>query len=261
MFEPLKQFRKRINDGQILYGASLTLADPEISAILAPSCDFMWYDLEHGGISEEALRAHIHISHGFGKMAMVRVPDGLTGTIKPILDGGADSILVPQVRSAEQVRSFVDDCRYPPRGTRGVGPRAPIGYGRFDINQYASDADENIFTWVMIEHCDAVDDLDNIMAIEDLDGIVIGPMDLSASYGLMGQTTHPTVDGAIDRAIKAAREAGKAVGVGWETRTEGLKEQYLDRGVQLVQLGCDFMYMTYFWNQIADPYREKMSGK
>ena len=260
MLEPLKQFRKRVNDGEVVFGPSLTLADPEISAILAPSSDFMWYDLEHGRMSEEALRAHVHISHGFGKMCIVRVPDGATATIKPILDGGVDSILVPQVRSARQVRAAVADCRYPPRGTRGLGPRAPVGYGRIDILEYAAQADENIFTWVMIEHCDAIDDLDNILAIEDLNGIVIGPMDLSASYGLMGKITHPTVDGAIGHAIKSARQAGKIVGVGWGDQLQGLKEQFLDRGVQLVQLGCDFMYMTHFWQQIAGPYREKLKG-
>ena len=259
MLEPLKQFRKRINDDEILFGPSLTLADPEISAILAPSSDFMWYDLEHGGISEETLRAHMHISHGLGRMCMVRLPDGSTRSIKPVLDSGADSIIVPQIRSADEVRRVVAECRYPPQGTRGFGPRVGADFGRINACEYAKEANKNIFIWVMIEHCDAVEAIDNIVATEGLDGIIIGPMDLSASYGVLGQTDQLTVDNAIKHTIEAASRAGKTVGVGWETRLEGLKEQFLDRGAQLIQVGCDFMYLTYFWERVVRSYREKIA--
>ena len=258
MLEPLKHYRQRLNRGQALYGSSLTLADPEVSAILAPPSDFIWYDLEHSMISHEALRSHMAISHGCGTACMVRVVDGSTASIKPVLDAGADSIIVPQVKSVDEVQRAVADCRYPPRGTRGFGPRVPTDYGRLDLIEYAAEADTNIFTWVMIEHRNAIDVMEDIAAIEDLDGIIIGPVDLSASYGLLAQLDHPTVDGAISRAIKVARAAGKIVGVGWDMRLDRLKEQFLDRGVQLVQVGCDFMYMTHFWQETMGAYREKM---
>ena len=101
--------------------------------------------------------------------------------------------IAPQVRSAAEVQRAVDDCRYPPQGKRGYGPRVPSNFGRSGGDDYVAAANAGVFAAVMIETREAVEAIDDIYAIPGLDSIVLGPYDLSGSLGLLGQVEHPTV--------------------------------------------------------------------
>ena len=136
------------------------LDDPLVSEALADEVDFFWYDLEHCPMGQDSLNAHLLAARSRNIPSIVRVADNGVGFIKPILDSGANGIIVPQVKDAEEVRNVVKECRYKPIGERGIGPRVPSNFGRKDLKELMSEANENIFVAVMIENTEAVDDID-----------------------------------------------------------------------------------------------------
>ena len=249
MFEAMRRFRRDLRAGRVLLGAAVTLTDPLVSDALAGSVDFLWIDLEHAAMSPEALCGHLLAARGRGVPALVRVAAGATPFVKPVLDAGAAGIIVPQVRSAEEVRQAVGDCRYPPLGRRGYGPRVPSDYGRDGGREYVARADQELFVAVQIENADALTALDEIVAVPGLDSLVIGPWDLSAALGLLGEVEHPQVVAAIEVIIEKARRAGLPVGAGM-----GPDPQYaramVRRGVQWLQVGGDYSYMIRSADQI-----------
>ena len=191
---PVAAFRAKMAAGDICIGASITLTDPHATDALGDSVDFFWIDLEHSMMSAEALGGHLLAAKARSKPALVRVPGSGTPFIKPVLDAGADGIIVPQVRSTAEVQDVVNSCRYPPLGERGYGPRVPSNYGRDGGDTYIERANREIFVAVQIENAQAFAALDEILAITGLDSIALGPWDLSASLGAAGRC------GASDRA-------------------------------------------------------------
>jgi len=230
-------------EGRLCVGASVGFSDPLVSDALADSVDFIWIDLEHSAMSPEALAGHLLAARSKSVPALVRVPGGTAPFIKPVLDAGADGIIVPQVRSAEEVRDVVGDCRYPPLGRRGYGPRVPSNYGRRGGREYAERANENLFVAVQIETAEAVECLDEIVTIPGLDSVVIGPWDLSSALGVLGNVEHPKVVAAMEMIVKKARAAGLFVGAGM-----GPDPQYAclmaERGIQWLQVGGDYSYLV-----------------
>jgi 4-hydroxy-2-oxoheptanedioate aldolase len=177
-------FRQALRAGRTLLGAGVSFADPLVTDALAPSVDFIWLDLEHSLMSPEALNAHLLAGRARQTPMLVRVPGSDTHTVKPVLDAGAEAVVIPQVRSADEARRFVADCRYPPAGTRGYGPRVPSDYGRKGGAAFADDANRTVMPIVMLETREALDALDDILAVPGLEALMIGPYDLSFSLGL-----------------------------------------------------------------------------
>ncbi|MCC6613401.1 MAG: hypothetical protein IT320_07980 [Anaerolineae bacterium] len=259
MMETILRFRRRLTDGNICVGASITFSDPLVTDALGDSVDFFWIDLEHSAMSPEALQAHLLAAKSRQVPSLVRVPGSDTPFIKPVLDSGADGIIVPQVRSAEEVRRVVDDCRYPPLGRRGYGPRVPGNYGRSGGADYIARANEAIFVSVQIENRESYEAIDEIVAVPGLDSIVIGPADLSASLGHTGDPDHPEVASAIDQVIAKARAKGLFVGAGM-----GPDARYAvgmaRRGVQWLQVGGDFSYMIVYTDRMTADIRAGLAN-
>ena len=236
----------------------MTLADPLVSDALSDSVDFLWYDQEHFAMSPEVLRMHLMAARGKGLAGIVRVAEGSRAFIKPVLDGGASGVIAPQVRTVEEVRQFVADCRYPPVGSRGYGPLTPSNYFRDSVAEHVQHANEGVFAAIMLETADAVEAIDEIVAVAGLDSIVIGPMDLSGSLGVLGDVEHPTVTSAMERVISSARAAGVYVGAGM-----GLDVDYgltlARRGVQWFQMGLDITAMIEGVDRATDEIRSRLS--
>ena len=173
--ETINQFRNDLKVGRKCFGIAISFSDPLVTDALADSVDYIWIDLEHGGMSPEAVSAHLLACRARKVPGIVRLPGGGAPLIKPTLDSGADGIIIPQVRTADEVKQLVDTCRYPPLGHRGFGPRVPSGYFRRADAAFVESANESIFTAVMIETSEAYEALDEILAVPGLDSIVIGP--------------------------------------------------------------------------------------
>jgi 2-keto-3-deoxy-L-rhamnonate aldolase RhmA len=240
--DPFFHFREKIAAGGLCTGPGISLSDPRVTDALGDSVDFIWIDLEHSLMSPEALGGHLLAARGRHVPVLVRVVAGETPFIKPVLDAGADGIIVPQVRSAAEVKRAVDDCRYPPVGTRGYGPRVPSNYGRDGGSAYVARANADVFAAVMIETREAVEAIDEIVAVPGLDSVVLGPMDLSASYGMLGDVEHPTVVAALEHVISRALAAGCLVGCGMGVDS-ATAIRMARRGVQWAQMGGDCGYL------------------
>lgn len=257
MFTAIRKFRDQLKAGRLCLGTGITLSDPAVIEALADSVDFFWIDLEHSPTSLESLFAHLVAARAGGVAALVRVPGSETAWIKRVLDTGATGLIVPQVRSSEEVRQVVAACRYPPQGTRGYGPRRADNYGRAGGPDYLRRANEDLFVAVQIENVEAVNAIDAIVAVPGLDAIALGPYDLSASLGLFGQITHPRVREAMATVVKKARQAGRFVGTGLGPNDDHAL-MFAEMGVQWLQCGGDYGYMIVFVEQLFARIRKRV---
>lgn len=240
--ENARKFRDKLGQGQVCLGSFITCTDPTLTEALTSVSDFVWIDMEHNALSLETVQAHLMATRGSETAALVRVPWNDPVLVKPVLDIGADGIIVPFVRTAEDVAQAVAACRYPPEGVRGFGPRRASGYGRLSGADYCRLANESVFIVVQIEHIDAVRNLDAILAVPGLTSITVGPNDLAGSMGYMGQPAHPEVVGVIETIVARTRQTGvfASVSVG------GGPAEFADwarRGAQWLPVGGDLGYM------------------
>ncbi len=252
----IKWFRDQLSNGNLCLGASVTFSDPAVTEALCDSADFIWIDTEHTTMNLESVTHHLMAARAGQTVALVRVPSSALGQIKPVLDAGAPGIIVPQVRSAIEVQSIVDMCRYPPNGNRGFGPHRPSNYGRTlsDIDLYKTTMNNNLFVSVQIENIEAYKELEAIAAIPGLDSLVIGPVDLSGSMGFLGQLNHSDLTVAMERIIDVGHEAGLSIGMGMGT-DYAFGQRWSRRGVDWIQVACDYSYMISGFEHITGEIR------
>ena len=235
-------------------GTAISFTDPMVSAALADSLDLLWIDTEHAMMSMEAVRGHVLAGQAHNTPVLVRVPGSGMQWIKPALDSGADGIIVPQVYSAAEAREAVRDCHYPPLGRRGFGPRVPSNFGRISPIETMERANKDVFVCVQIETAEALQQIDEILAIEGLDSVVIGPFDLSASLGFPGQPEHPQVLAGIASIVQKANAVGKFVGAGGGADA-GYVTRMKERGVHWMQSGNDFDYLVRYADALIKSVR------
>ncbi len=248
----IRAFRKRIADGELCLGAAVTFTDPAVTEALCDSVDFIWIDTEHRAMNLESVTGHLMAARAGGTVALVRVPSSAIGHVKPVLDAGAPGIIVPQVRSAAEVRRVVDACRYPPMGDRGFGPHRPSNYGRAfsDFDAFVEDMNRDLFVSVQIEHVEAYRELEAIAAIPGLDSLVIGPVDLSGSMGVLGQLDNGEVVAAMERIIDVGHEAGLSIGMGMGSQY-AFGQRWSRRGVDWIQVDCDYSYLIGGFDRVT----------
>ena len=257
--ENASKFRSKIGRGEVCLGTIISCTDATITEALCASgvSDFVWIDMEHSALSLETVQAHLMATRGSDTASLVRVPWNDAVLIKPVLDMGADGVIVPLVRTAEDVRQAVAACRYPPEGIRGFGPRRASGYGRLGGPEYCRLANETVIVVVQIEHIDAAHNLDQILAVPGLTSIVIGPNDLAGSMGLMGQPGHPEVVSVMETIVAKTRQTGVwasvAVGGGPEDFAAWAR-----RGAQWMPVGSDIGFMLSAARQAGDQVREHL---
>ena len=238
----IHKMRDKLRAGEIVLGAGITTTDPTVTEALAVSVDFVWIDLEHNAMTTESMLGHLIAARAGGVASIVRIPNNDVGWIKRVLDSGAEGIILPRSYSAKEVADFVSACRYPPLGTRGFGPRRPMQYGRLEQQEYLAQANRDIFVTAQVETVELLAEIDDVVKIEGLDSLVMGPQDLSGSMGRLGQTTHPAVLDAIRTVATKAKAAGKFLGSGLGANPQFAKT-LIDCGVQWMQAGNDFEYM------------------
>jgi 4-hydroxy-2-oxoheptanedioate aldolase len=252
--EAINKFRADLQAGRTCLGVGISFSDPLVSEALCDSVDFLWIDLEHSPMSPEVLNGHLLATRGKRTPALVRVGAAFTPQIKGVLDSGAEGIIVPQVRSVAEARQAVNDCRYPPMGLRGYGPRVPSGFGRNGGRAFTEQANRDVFVSVMIETAEALAVLDEILAIPGLDSVVIGPQDLSFSMGYPGDPEHPKVVSAIEMIAEKARKAGRFVGAGMGPNA-AYANTMAKRGVQWLQVGGDGDLMRLYFELIRSEFQ------
>jgi 2-keto-3-deoxy-L-rhamnonate aldolase RhmA len=250
-------FRDKLQRGQVCLGTCVTFSDPTVTEALAADVDFVWIDTEHNPLSLEAVQGHLLATRGTSVTPLVRVPWNDAALIKPVLDIGAAGVIVPLVRTAEDVRRAVAACRYMPEGVRGYGPRRPSNYGRVGGPDYIKAANASILTIAQIEHVDALNNLDEILAVPGLATVVIGPNDLAGSLGHPGETRHPDVVRAIDTVLASARKTGFPVGLAGGGEPDDFV-QWIRKGVRWVSLGADFWLLVRAISSMTSHIRNRI---
>jgi 2-keto-3-deoxy-L-rhamnonate aldolase RhmA len=249
-------FRAKLAAGQTCLGTVITFTDATVTEALCQVLDFVWIDMEHNALSLETVQAHLMATKGSDTTALVRVPWNDPVLIKPVLDIGAPGIIVPLVRTAEEARRAVAACLYPPEGIRGFGPRRASNFGALGGPEFCQSANASVMPIVQIEHIDAVESIDQILAIPRLASVVFGPNDLAGAMGMMGQPRHPDVISAIESAIAKARRAGIPVGIGIGDDTEQLAD-WIARGVQWLAMGGDCSLLLRAAKDVVAAVRQK----
>jgi 4-hydroxy-2-oxoheptanedioate aldolase len=223
-------------------GLWCTLASPTVAELLGGSgYDFLVLDCEHSPNDLTSILAQLQALAGTPTAAVVRPPVNDPVVFKRLLDIGARNLLVPMVQSADEARAAVAACRYPPKGIRGVaGSTRATRFGRIS-DYFARAADEQCLI-LQVETRQAVGQIEAIAAVDGVDGIFIGPSDLSADMGLLGQNAHPEVRAAVSDAIKRIRRAGRFAGV--LTPVEDFARACLADGAAFVAVGNDLSLLA-----------------
>ena len=253
-------FKNKLRRNHLCLGTSISLADPAVTEALCGICDFVWIDMEHTTLSLESVRAHVMATKGSETATLVRVPWNSPVLIKPVLDLGANGVIVPMVRSAEEAAAAVSACRYPPLGIRGFGPLRASNYGRVKARDFCEESDRTLMTVIQIEHIEAVENLDSILKVPGVQDIMIGPSDLAASMGHLGDTDHPDVVRAMEAVVQKACAADVNVGLATGTDPAAIAA-WAQKGVRWFALLNDVMLLLQTVHDCVGLIRTSVSSE
>jgi 4-hydroxy-2-oxoheptanedioate aldolase len=221
-----------------LIGMWACSGSPLIAEICAGSgMDWMLIDGEHGPNGLESILAQLQAIAGYPITPLVRAPSGDTVLIKQFLDLGVQNLLVPMVNSGEEARAVAAAVRYPPHGVRGVGSSLARAARWNRVENYLDRANDLVSLIVQIETADAVANAAEIASVDGVDGAFIGPADLAASMGLLGQQEHPDVVASVETVIRTLNGLGTPVGV--NAFDPAMAQRYLAAGANFVAVGAD----------------------
>ncbi|MEM9968214.1 MAG: HpcH/HpaI aldolase/citrate lyase family protein [Pseudomonadota bacterium] len=241
---PENLFKKALKEGRVVFGCWVALANRFSTEVMGTiGFDWLVVDAEHAPNDVRSIHAQLQVLAASDSHPVVRVPVGETYLIKQVLDIGAQTILVPMVESAEQARQLVRDVTYPPKGNRGVGYSLTRASQFSSFEDYGKTADGEICLLVQVENQRGMAALDEILAVEGIDGVFIGPADLAADMGHIGDALHPDVQTVIMNALRRIKAAGKAPGI--LSTHDPMTEAALAAGAQFVAVGADVLLLRH----------------
>jgi 4-hydroxy-2-oxoheptanedioate aldolase len=254
---PVNSFKQALLQKRAQIGLWVGLADHYTTEICAGAgFDWLLLDGEHAPNDLRTLLQQAQAVAAYpGTHPIARVPVGHgpagTAIIKQYLDLGFQTLLVPMVDTPQQAADLVRAMRYPPDGIRGMGGARASRWGRY--RNYAGECNAQMCLLVQAETREALGNLQAIIATEGVDGVFIGPADLSASLGHVGNPTHPEVQAAIDDAIRRIVRGGKAAGI--LTTDDSLARHYLELGATFVAVGLDNNLLARATSELAAKFK------
>lgn len=229
-----------------VYGGWVSYADTAITETFAKAgFDFIAIDMEHTTLSLEEAKRIITSAQSEGACCLPRPVSHTNDIIKPLLEAGADGMFFQMVEAPEQVRALIDHMKFPPIGKRSYGVNRAHGYG-FDFDQYITEWNDSSSLILQIESITAVENIDALLAFPEVDGVMVGPYDISGSLGVPGQTNHPKVREAGRAIIEAAKRAGKSCCTQIADVTPERVRDAFDQGFTFVILGSD-LFVLWKW--------------
>jgi 4-hydroxy-2-oxoheptanedioate aldolase len=255
MQTPDNVFKRALACGDTQIGLWLGLGDTYTAELCAAAgFDWLLIDGEHGPYDLRSMLAILQALAPYPGQPVVRLPHGDAALIKQVLEIGATTLLVPMVESAEQARALVQATRYPPAGIRGVGSGLARSSRWNGYPRYLREADESVCLLVQVETLAALERLDAIADVGGVDGVFIGPADLSASMGYLGQPGHPEVRATIDQAIARSIAAGKAPGT--LAVDEPLARHYIGLGARFVAVGVEATLLARATRELSQRFKQ-----
>lgn len=235
--------KQKLKNNELTIG-SWIMMNSAMSVEIMALAGFEWLviDIEHTSIDLETAQDLIRTIQANNMKALVRVSKNEEVIIKRILDMGADGIIVPMVCSKDEAKQAVSYAKYPPFGKRGVGLYRSSGYGT-SFEEYKKWVDEELVIIAQIEHIDAVENIDEILAVEGIDGTIIGPYDLSGSMGCPGAFERDDVKAAVQRVLDRSKEAKMPSGFHVVDTDPSKLQQKIDQGCTFLAYGIDYFFM------------------
>jgi 2-dehydro-3-deoxyglucarate aldolase len=235
--------KTKLQNNQLTIGSWVTLGHQSIVEIMSSAgFDWLTLDLEHSVIElGQAQNLIAHIKNN-GSAALVRVSKNEEVIIKRIMDAGADGIIVPMINSAEDAKQAVNFVKYPPVGKRGVGLARAQKYGT-GFDDYKKWLNDESVVIAQIEHIDAVNNIETILDVKGIDGIMIGPYDLSGSMGFPGEYDREDVKAAIEKVEKACKEKKKPLGFHVIQPDHQLVKDKVAKGYTFLAFSLDFYFL------------------
>ena len=232
----------RLRSTDFLVGTWLTLLDPTVPELLSGGgFDLLVADGEHGPVATADLVQMVIATRAAQVPVLYRVAANEPVRIMHALDSGASGVVIPQVRTVSDVERAVAWCRYPPAGLRGIAPRRPSDFGR-NTADYMAAANDAVTCCVQIETHEALEALDEILALPGIDTILVGPNDLAASLGHTGRIADPEVEEAIAHIIDRAKAHGIPAGA-W-TQSTAVAHRRREQGFRWVTISADYGFIV-----------------
>ena len=253
----VNRFKHALAAGQQQYGFWLGLCSPLAAELCAyTGYDWLVIDGEHAPNDLQTVLAQLQATAPSASHAIVRLVEGNQTLIKQYLDLGAQTLLIPMVETAEQARDLVRFLRYPPLGVRGVGT-ALARAAAWNLNpNYLKEAEQELCLIIQIETVMGLNNLDEILTVEGVDAVFIGPADLAGTMGYLGSPNHPEVVAAVTTAISKVKAAGKAAGTLAINPQAALNYERL--GVQFIALGVDTLALATTAGSILSQHKQRV---
>jgi 2-dehydro-3-deoxyglucarate aldolase len=207
------EVKHKLGRGEVSVGSWLQLSHFTVAEIMAKQgFDWLAIDMEHSAIGVQDIEPLIQVIEAYGCVPLVRLWGNDPVLTKRAMDAGAGGVIVPMVNTRQEAEKAVASVKYPPEGNRGVGLYRAQGFGD-TFKEYQKTVNQESLVIVQIEHRLAVENINDILSVPGIDGVMIGPYDISGSLGVIGELDHPEVKEAQSKVLAAAKAAKKAAGI------------------------------------------------
>lgn len=246
LYERRAALKQKLRRRERLFAGWVSYAHPSITETFARAgFDFIAIDMEHSTIALEQAQRIIAASQSEGVPCLPRPVSHSNDWIKPLLESGADGLLIQMINTPEEIEAIIGHMKYPPAGRRSFGVNRAQAYG-FDFDTYVRRWNETSTFIIQVESIQAVESIESLLAFEEVDGVMIGPYDISGSLGVPGQTSHPRVIEAARTVIAACERSGKSCGTQVADATAQSVQALFELGYTYAILGSD-LFVLWKW--------------
>jgi len=235
------RLKRDLAAGKVCLGATITIYSPAVAEIMSHiGLDWLWFETEHSSLNLDNVLTMLQATNGADVSTVIRVPWNDKTMIKRALDLGPDGIIVPLVNTREEAEAAVRAMKYPPLGERGAGLARAQCYG-LHMGEYMETANNEVMTILMIEHIQAVENIDEILKVKGVDSVMVGALDLSGSMGILGQTGDPKVEGAVQKVLASCKKAKVPCGI--ITVAPEQANERIKQGFTNIIMGIDVLFL------------------
>ena len=248
IFEIRKKLKKKLKNREKLFGGWISFDSPSVAETLSNvDFDFISIDMEHSTITLPQAQRIVAACQSQNVSCLPRPVSHSNDFIKPLLESGSDGLIIQMVNNSKELEIIIDNFKYPPLGNRSFGINRAQGYG-FDFDNYVKSWNDTSSLIIQIESKMAVDNIDSLLKYKEVDAVMIGPYDISGSYGVPGQTNHAKVIEASKKVILACEKYGKSCGTQIADPNKDNVSSFLDMGYTFLILGSD-LFALWKWSE------------
>jgi 2-keto-3-deoxy-L-rhamnonate aldolase RhmA len=259
LFDRRKTLKTKLASRKPVFAGWVSYSHPSITETFAKAgFDFITIDMEHTPISLEQAQRIIAACQAYDSLCLPRPVSHSNDITKPLLESGADGMLYPMVNTEEELKKIIEYNKYPPVGKRSFGVNRAQEYG-FVFDQYIKEWNDHSTLMLQIESIQAVENIESLLKYKEVDGVMIGPYDMSGSLGVPGQTNHPLVLEASKKVIMACEKYGKSCGTQVADVQPDSIQKLFDQGYTYAILGSD-LFVLWKWAENMKNYIEKFKA-